>query len=477
MKKVELFAGLFLLVMAALLAVTFGDAGIALAIVPIVGAVSSAKLKEKRSTLIQELEGILSKAKEENRDFTDEENQKRDSLRAEIEKLDKDIDRRIFEEQVEARSAGKFVNDQNEKREDEEMSKFSLVRAMNILAKGGSLTGLEAELHAEAEKEFRKSGINAQGNLYVPSRLVMAKRNREAMAEKRTALLAGSGGGANFVQTDVTDFIGALYDKNVLVGLGAKLLSGLVGNIQIPVSGGGSADWEGESDSNADGTPAITNKTASPKRLGAYGTVSKTLLSQQGNYDVEMLVRDDLVNAINQALQVAAIEGAGSNDPTGILNTSGIGSVLGGANGASPTGDHIVELEKEVAVDKADVGSLGFLTNPYVRGILKKTALDAGSGIMVWDRNIADQLMGYKAGVTTAVPNDLIKGEGTALSAIIFGNFADLMMLQWGGFDIVVDPYTGAKTNQLNIVINSFWDIIIRRAVSFAAMKDAITTS
>ena len=83
--------------------------------------------------------------------------------------------------------------------------------------------------------------------------------------------------------------------------------------------------------------------------------------------------------------------------------------------------------------------------------------------------------MGYKAGVTTSVPNDLTKGSATALSAIIFGNFSDMKLLQWAGFDIVVNPYTNAKTNQLEIVINSFWDVLIRRAVSFAAMKDAIT--
>jgi HK97 family phage major capsid protein len=311
--------------------------------------------------------------------------------------------------------------------------------------------------------------------LTVPTKVI---RSQNRPNEKRTALFAGSGGGAGLVQTNVVDFIDALYDKNVLVGLGAQTLSGLVGNLSIPKSGGGSAAWEGEVEENADGTTTVTNIPASPKRLGAYGLVSKSLLMQAGNYDVEKIIQNDIINAINEKLQVAGISGAGSgsDQPTGILNTVGIGDVIGGATGAAPTQAHIIELEEKVATAKADIGTLAFLTNPKVRAKMKKTPLDAGSGMMLWDLKAYNELMGYNAGVTTAVPSDLTKSSGSSLSAIIFGNFADMMILQWGGFDIVLNPYTLAKTNQLEIVINSFWDIIIRRAASFAAMKDASTT-
>jgi len=474
MKTQKLFAGLFLMVALILAWITFGAPALVIAMAPAAGFLSSVALKEKRTTLEEELSQIISKAKEEKRDFTDEENTRREEIRKEIEKLDGQIEQREFEENLEAKVAGEKINKRNEEKEDEEMKEYSLLRAMHLRAFEKPLDGLELEMHQEAEKEMRKSGINPQGNLFIPSKIIMRK-NKKAMAERRTALLAGSGGGANFVQTDVTDFIGALYDRSVLVSLGARIISGLVGNIQIPKSAGATAEWEGETDTLADKTPTISSVTANPHRLGAYGLVSKTLLAQEGNYDVEQLVQNDIISAINQALQIAAIEGAGGNDPTGILNTSGIGSVAGGTNGAAPTQEHVIDLEKEIAVDKADFGSLGYLTNPYVRAKLKKTAMDPGSGVYVWDPKVNNELMGYKAGVTTAVPNDLTKGEGTDLSAIIFGNFNDLMILQWAGFDILINPFTNARTNQLEIDIQSFWDVIIRRAVSFSAMKDAVT--
>jgi len=477
MKAQKLFAGIFLMVALVLAGITFAAPALVIAMAPVAGFLTSASLKEKRTKLEDELSQIIAKAKEEKREFTDEENTRRAEIRTEIQKLDNQIEQREFEEQLEARVAGETINKRNQEKEDKEVGQFSLLRAMNLLANSKPLDGLELEMHQEAVKEMRASGINPKGNLLVPSMAIRRKSGVGERTEKRTALLAGSGGGSYFVQTDVTDFIGALYDRNVLVGLGAQMVTGLVGNIQIPVGAAASAAWEGETDALADGTPTVTRKTASPKRLGAYGLVSKTLLAQEGNYDVDRMIQNELINAINAALQVASIEGDGASDnPTGILNTDGIGSVTGGTNGAAPTIEHIVDLEKEIAVDKADFGALGFLTNPYVRAKLKKTKMDEGSGMMVWDLKANNELMGYNAAVTTSVPNDLTKGESDDCSAIIFGNFNDLMILQWAGFDILINPFTNARTNQMEVDINSFWDVIVRRAVSFAAMKDALTS-
>lgn len=460
-----------------MVAITFNAPGIVMAMAPLAGFLTSKNLKEKRTKLVEELEGIISLAKEEKRDFSEDETSRRSEIRKEIQQLDADIEQREFEEAIETRKAGKHFKKTGEEKRDEEISEFSLLRAMQVVMDGKSLDGLEGEMHQEARKEMRESGINPEGQLFVPSMVIARKKSKEGLAEKRAVLLAGSGGGANLVQTEVVDFIEALYDKNVLVSLGAKMITGLVGNQSIPKSGGATGAWEGEVDDNIDGTPTLTAIGASPKRLGAFGVVSKTLIAQAGNYDAEKLVQDDITNVITQLLQIAAIEGSGQNgQPLGLLNTVGIGSVIGGTNGAAPDGDDIIDLESKPAIAKADMGDLAYLTNPKVRATLKKTVLDVGSGQFVWDRRERNELNSYPAGVTTSVPSDLVKGDGTDLSAIIFGNFSMMNILQWAGLDIVLDPYTSAKSNQVNIVINSFWDIVIRQAAAFAAMKDAITS-
>jgi len=475
MKKNQIFVGILMLVAIVMVAFTFAPGVAVLAFALPAGLLSSNSMKEQRSAFETELLGIINAAKTEKRDFTEAEISKRAELVSKINALDIDIELRKKEEAIEARIVGGMINEETRKQEDKELRKYSFLGAVRQISLNKQLTGIEKEMDEEGRKELRESGMEASGQIVIPTRIIQNAEGRKRAAEARTALLAGSSSGSYFVQTEVNDFIGALYDQNVVFGLGAKLIPGLVGNQSIPKSGGSSAAWEGETDANADGTMTATPVTASPKRLGAYGLISKTQILQAGNYDMEMLVRDDIIAAINEKLQVAVINGSGTGEPLGILNTVGTCAVAGGTNGAAPSQNHIVDLEKAVANLKGDVGAMAFLTNPSVRAKLKKTAIDAGSGQMVWDLKAYNELLGYKAGVTTAVPGTLSKGEGTDLSAIIFGNFSQCLVLQWGGFDIIVDPYTLAANNQLKITINSFWDVMIRQAAAFAAMKDAIT--
>jgi HK97 family phage major capsid protein len=141
----------------------------------------------------------------------------------------------------------------------------------------------------------------------------------------------------------------------------------------------------------------------SPKTVGAFTDISRKLLLQS-SIDVESFVQADLANVIGLAIQAVAINGGGTNEPVGVMATSGIGSVVGGTNGAAPTWGNIVDLETAVAIANADVGTLSYLTNAKVRGKLKKTFVDSGSNAeRVWDRSDTP-LNGYKAASPTPCP-------------------------------------------------------------------------
>jgi HK97 family phage major capsid protein len=180
-------------------------------------------------------------------------------------------------------------------------------------------------------------------------------------------------------------------------------------------------------------------------------------------------------------IQAAVINGAGSDEPTGILQTSGIGSVAGGTNGAAPTYEHMVDLESAVAAANADVGALAFLTNAKVRGKLRKTQEFSGTdGEPVYTSGREPGLgtiLGYDAWVTNSVPSTLTKGSASGVcSAVLFGNFSDLILGFWGGLDITVDPYSLSTTGARRVVAFQEVDVAVKRVASFAAMKDALTT-
>jgi HK97 family phage major capsid protein len=207
--------------------------------------------------------------------------------------------------------------------------------------------------------------------------------------------------------------------------------------------------------------------------VGAFSDVSRRLLLQS-SMDVEAFIRSELATTLALEIDRAAINGSGSsNQPTGILNVSGIGAVAGGTNGAAPDWADIVDLESAVSVDNADMGALGYLTNASVRGKLLQTEKASSTGQYVWGEG--NTLRGYNAAVSNQVPSNLTKGSGTGLSAILFGNWNDLIIGTWGGIDINIDTSTGSASGTVRVVALQDVDIAVRHAESFAAMQDAIT--
>ena len=133
-------------------------------------------------------------------------------------------------------------------------------------------------------------------------------------------------------------------------------------------------------------------------------------------------------------------------------------------------------LETAIATANADLGSLGYLTTPGLRGKLKTTDKTSGYGQFLWTDGEpgAGLLNGYKALTSTQVPSNLTKGTGTNLHPIIFGNWSDMLINHWGAADLLVDPYTGSAAGTTRVRILQEVDIIIRNVASFAAIVDAI---
>lgn len=357
-----------------------------------------------------------------------------------------------------------------------EQRQYSFVRLMNALANPNDRSAQEAaafELECSAEARKRTHKTDHRGET-VPVDVL-----RSHIGNSQRDLVVGTDtAGGHTVSTDLLadSFITLLRNAMALESLGIRRLGDLNGNIAIPrQTGGATAYWVAESGSPTESQPAFDQVTMTPKTVGAFTDISRKLLLQS-SMDVEAFVRQDLATVLGLELDRAGINGSGSsNQPRGVLNTSGIGSVAGGTNGLAPTYEHMVNLETAVAVDNAAIGNLAYLTNTKVRGQLKKTEkFDGTNGNTVWEDG--NMLNGYNAGVSNQVPSNLTKGTADAIcSAIIFGNWSDLIMGMWGGLDLMTDPYTGSTSGTVRIVALQDVDIAVRHAESFAAMLDALT--
>mgnify|MGYP006288036391 FL=1 len=333
-------------------------------------------------------------------------------------------------------------------------------------------------MHQEAVKESRAAGGQVEG-IGVPSKLAV-RMIKGQQGEKRDMVAGTPANGGYFVPTEVEEtVIGALRPRLVLAQAGAVTMGNLEGDIDMPRSSGTTVSWKAETGDADDGEPTIDRVQLSPKRVTAFTDVSRQLI-RQSSPDVEAFLREDFFGAVAASIDGVGIGGGGANEPDGVLSTAGVGAVYAGgaandgvnADGAALIRQDLLNLEKEVAIDNADMGSLAYLQNPKTRAALKALETSTGSGRFVQEVN--DELNGYRNLTTTNVPSNLSKGNGSDLSAVIFGNFRDLIIGQWGGLDLIVNPYTKAKKGTIEMIVHQYLDIALRHPESFAAVKDAV---
>lgn len=353
---------------------------------------------------------------------------------------------------------------------DREARRFSFARAIMAMAQRDmSLAPFERECSEAVAKLTRRT----PHGIFVPHEVVTRDLT------KGTAVDGGHTVATNLL---ASSFIDLLRNLSLVRRMGATVLGGLVGDVVIPrQTGGATAYWVAENTAPSESQQTFDQVAMNPKTVGAFTDISRKLLIQS-SIDVEAFVRKDLATILAVEIDRAAINGSGaSNQPRGILNVTGIGDVAGGTNGAAPTWANIMQLWKEIAIDNAAFGTLGYLTNAAVIAKLATTEKAANTAQFVApslpDQNGFAALGGLRAGVSNQVPSNLTKGTSSGIcSAILFGNWADLIIGEWAGLDLLVDPYTGGAAGTVRVRVLQDVDIAVRHPESFSAMKDALTS-
>jgi HK97 family phage major capsid protein len=359
--------------------------------------------------------------------------------------------------------------------EKREIKRYSMVRAINALAQPGDRAAYEAAAFEREASEAvgKKLGRSAKG-IFVP----MDVQKRDLTVGTNNA-----GGYTVATQLDGANFIDLLRNKMQTRRLGARVLTGLVGQLAIPKqTGAGTAYWVAESGAPTESQQVLGQVPMNPKTVGAYTDISRKLLLQS-SIGVESFVQMDLATVLGLAIDAAGINGSGAaNQPTGVLNTAGIGSVALGTNGAAPTWPNMTALWSAVANANGDFGTTGFLTNTKAIGKLMATEKAASSAAQFIvpafpDANGMTSLGGARCAVSNQVPSNLVKGtSGTVCSALVYGNWDSLVYGEWGALDLMVDPYTGSTSGTVRVVTLQDVDVAVRLAECFAAILDMLTT-
>ena len=320
------------------------------------------------------------------------------------------------------------------------MSNFSLIKAINDVVNNRNINEDALNVIEMGATEMRKSGLSYSGQIQLP-----VEERGDAVA----ATVATDG--KEIVATDKLNILEPLRGKSILAEAGATFLTGLVGNISIPNYTGSTCGWKGELEAADNGKGTFGSVELSPKRLTAYIDISKQFLTQD-SVGAEEMLRADIVNSLVAKLEQTIFGDAAGDTtkPAGIFNSAEV---------VAPSYQGVCEAEAAVT-DYS--GEKRFVMSPTAKSAFKQATI---SGTKSDLRLLLED--GEVDGYPVSDSSNVVAG------GYAFGDFSELVVAQWGGIDIVVDPYTLATKNAIRLVINAYFDAKVRRDGAIKAYKIA----
>lgn len=356
---------------------------------------NSLEIIDKKSQLIKRNLEILSLAKQESRDLSEDEDKEFKENEEEIQKLD--------EEQKE----------------------------------------LDAELEKEEDKE-EKNNKNINVNKMEKKNFLISDEIRKSMTTHEPIVLRSAmtvaAEGEDVVATDLWDVWAPLRQENVLAKAGMQVRSGLVGDVQIPLYSKGNVHWAGETSSAEDGNGSFTNVSLSPKRITGKFPISLQFLAQT-TPDVEAVIRNDIALAVSEKIEstILGYAAGSSTQPAGLAYNAE-------AVGIADYGD-LTDLE--AGLEENLYNNINFVVSPKAKAAFKSMIKGTtGPAGMVYD---AGEVDGYATEQTNNVQSTyLYAGDFRNLVCGLWDEVridvvADSATLANGQIMVIVNAFADAK--------------------------------
>lgn len=412
---------------------------------------NSVEILDKKSQLKKRCMQIIDTCKQEIREMTDDEKEEFDKNKEEIKALNEELEelkKRLasYEDEMEEEEPKDSSTDKENEDEEKEENKrnihstmkkkqFSLLKAINDIANNRSLDAVSQAVVKAGAEEMRKAGQSFSGQIQLP------------VEERATVTVTSEHD--DVVETEFLDLMGPLRAKNVLVQAGAKYLTGLVGDVQIPIMSAGNVTWEGEVADAKDASYGFTSVKLQPNRLTAYVDISKQFLVQD-SIGAENMIKNDIIAAINSKLEETILGSAAgtSTQPAGMFYDASVADVS----------TYRGLCNAEANVEDANVfGPCVYVMSNKAKAIVR--SMDKGG---------KHTELVYEGGEVDGTPT--YNTSNVASTNAIYGDFSNLVIGQWGAIDLTVDPYTKAAAGQVRLVINAFFDAKVIRPEAFTYM-------
>ena len=370
---------------------------------------------------------------------------------------------------------------------DQEIQDFSLRKLCLAQAHGPNSSHYRAAAYerevCEAAFEAMPSGYETRGNV-VPDRVLSGMPGSlmpgsPSMGElissfraagiplpghgSRSTIDSGPGStGAALVGNNLMpgSFIEYLYSSSILQTLGITMVPGLVGNIEIPRQASKSNPAAVAENEDAPGTVLTLDQIAmSAKHVAVQGSYTRNMMLQS-TPAIENLIRMDFARSMALQIDYYGIHGTGAgNQPRGLKNTLGVNTEAIDTDG-EPTWVNLIAMIRKIKQDNAIITQPEWVFPADVWEHCCTTLKDSSSTVVGYILNADSPAM-----VLAGLPykNTELLGNGQ----LLLGCWNQLLCGEWGGLEVITDPYTQAGKGNTRICMFKSIDFACRHPESF----------
>ena len=276
-----------------------------------------------------------------------------------------------------------------------------------------------------------------------------------------TSTYASGLAGTNPSGLTTHDIVEPLYNKTILSAIGAPLLTGLKGNHQWPVVEAFHATINDEGAALGDTKIPLNKLIAKPERLGIAVPITREALNETDNL-VQLVATQYMPVAIAELMNkiFSQVKVNGATDLVGPF----IPANMRAENKLTYTGDAPTLKQitgAKTAILKHNVKSEGlcYVMSEVTKGDLEATPKWQGANQAIVDEN------GKINGVPVFCTNEVADGQ------IYVGAFKYAPQGLFGDMVFIVDPYSKARNNAIDCVLNVDYAISVLRQEAFAVLS------
>lgn len=315
---------------------------------------------------------------------------------------------------------------------------------------------LQMKMQAVAVEQLRENpNTSAEASRIIRENVAAGRQTRIMLMRDLVMVSDVTAGG--IIPVKMQDILDPLVEGLILDKVGLPMPTGLAGDYIWPTYETVEASIQGEGVALTDTEISMSKLTASPQRIGIAIPVTRQAINQTEGV-VEMVVKRLMPLSVTMLLNKILFSTTKVNGATTLVGPFVALASSPVEVSEEPTFKDFNKVKAKVLATGVDGEHLCWVMTKAQKAIAEATPKDAGSGIMVCEN---DHIAGLPVFTTNYI------GEGF----IGLGDWRYQPMGLFGDISFIIDPYSQARKDAVDFVLNVNYGTTTLRSEAFALAK------